>query len=168
MTAHLVYRYYAHDDTLLYIGVTNAGLRRAIQHMHDKSWFPQVVHSTFEHFTNRSSAEAREKEAIRAEHPLYNVVYNVPPVNPHIPVRMKIGGVTVMLLAEAARRYGIDRTTLFRQAKKGALGAWQEGKSWFVTDKAMDDYMRDHASGDGRRGRPRKSPPAPPPEGSMP
>jgi predicted site-specific integrase-resolvase len=69
---------------------------------------------------------------------------------------MKIGGVTVMLLAEAARRYGIDRTTLFRQAKKGVLNAWQEGKTWLVTDVAMDDYMRDHAAAEGRRGRPRK------------
>jgi hypothetical protein len=69
---------------------------------------------------------------------------------------MKIGGVTVMLLAEAARRYGIDRTTLFRQAKKGVLGAWQEGKAWFVTDKAMEEYMRDHAAAPGRKGRPRK------------
>lgn len=61
-----------------------------------------------------------------------------------------------MLLAEAARRYGIDRTTLFRQAKKGVLKAWQEGKTWLVTDVAMDDYMRDHAAAEGRRGRPRK------------
>ncbi len=70
--------------------------------------------------------------------------------------RMRIGDVEVITLAEAARRYGIDRTTLFRQAKAGILKAEQSGRSWLVTTLAMDEYMRDHAAAEGRRGRPRK------------
>ncbi len=75
--------------------------------------------------------------------------------------RMRIGDVEVITLAEAARRYGIDRTTLFRQAKAGILKAEQSGRSWLVTTLAMDEYVRDHAAAEGRRGRPRK-PSAPP------
>lgn len=69
---------------------------------------------------------------------------------------MKIGDVEVLPLPEAARRYGIDRTTLFRQAQKGVLKAELVGKTWLVTTHAMDEYMRDHAAGEGKRGRPRK------------
>jgi excisionase family DNA binding protein len=69
---------------------------------------------------------------------------------------MKIGDTEVLPLPEAARRYGIDRTTLFRQAQKGVLKAELVGKTWLVTTQAMDDYMRDHAAAEGRRGRPRK------------
>jgi excisionase family DNA binding protein len=69
---------------------------------------------------------------------------------------MKVGKVEVITLSEAARRYGIDRTALFRQAQKGVLKAEQSGKSWLVRTDDMDKYVRDHSSGEGRRGRPRK------------
>ena len=69
---------------------------------------------------------------------------------------MKIGDVEVIPLPEAARRYGVDRTTLFRQAQKGVLNAELIGNAWLVTTKAMDEYMEKHAARPGRKGRPRK------------
>lgn len=66
---------------------------------------------------------------------------------------MEVGGIQVITLAEAARRYGIDRTTLFRQAKAGVLRAEQSGRSWLVTTGEMERYMREHAGKPGRKRR---------------
>lgn len=71
-----LYRFYDAEDTLLYVGITEAGAMRWNQHRKSKHWWPEVVSSTVEHFTTRAEALEAERQAIIAEQPLHNVVHN--------------------------------------------------------------------------------------------
>lgn len=68
-----VYRLYACDGTLLYIGVTNDPLRRWKQHAATKSWWTEVDHIVLIPFGSATSARYMERQIIRSESPLYNV-----------------------------------------------------------------------------------------------
>lgn len=66
---------------------------------------------------------------------------------------MRIEGVALLPLREAAQRIGVSRTTLQKQARKGVLRAVLIGNQWLVTVEEIDRYAREHK---GRSGRPRK------------
>lgn len=74
-----LYRLYAADGTLLYVGITDRDWRRMAEHEADKPWWAQVASATFEHHLTRDLAEQAETAAILAEHPVYNVRGNVSP-----------------------------------------------------------------------------------------
>lgn len=74
---HDIYRMRDLSGRLLYIGVTNGGLRRFMEHAKDKTWWREVTTIDIEHVhCSRSVIETIEREAIQAERPLYNVVHN--------------------------------------------------------------------------------------------
>jgi predicted GIY-YIG superfamily endonuclease len=88
---HDIYRMRDLSGRLLYVGVTNGGLRRFMEHAKDKTWWREVATIDIEHVhCTRPVIEAMEREAIQLERPLYNVTHNVsraelpppPPVNP--------------------------------------------------------------------------------------
>lgn len=70
-----LYRLYARDGSLLYIGIADSATRRFSQHARQKVWWPEVANITLETHPNRQAAENAEREAIRSEHPLHNVVH---------------------------------------------------------------------------------------------
>lgn len=74
-----VYRLFADDDALLYVGVTNNVVRRRGQHRKDKPWWPQVTRQTVEWHPDRATAEAAETTAIQAERPVHNIRAALPP-----------------------------------------------------------------------------------------
>lgn len=75
---HDIYRMRDLSGRLLYIGVTNGGLRRFMEHAKDKTWWREVAQIDVEHVhCSRPVIESIEREAIRSERPLYNVVHNV-------------------------------------------------------------------------------------------
>jgi hypothetical protein len=73
---HTLYRFYAADGSLLYIGITNSIPTRFRDHDHDKPWYGEAVKVTLEHHPDRDTVLVAEKEAIIAERPRYNVQHN--------------------------------------------------------------------------------------------
>ncbi len=74
-----LYRFWASDGTLLYIGITLKPNARWKQHMKDKPWWSEVAGITVEQYPTREAVEAAEREAIRTQGPKYNVTHNTHP-----------------------------------------------------------------------------------------
>lgn len=68
----ILYRLFAADDTLLYVGVTSDCDKRLAQHAESKRWWPDVARATTEEYANRRLAFDAEHAVIRSELPLYN------------------------------------------------------------------------------------------------
>lgn len=75
-TPTTLYRLFAADGTLLYVGIAGNPGRRWEQHAGLKPWWGDVARTTLEHFPSRVQAAEAELKAIRAERPRYNVVGN--------------------------------------------------------------------------------------------
>jgi len=67
-----LYRAFADDGALLYIGVSADPEVRYTQHAGDKPWWPEVAAKTTEWFETRALALAAETAAIKTELPRYN------------------------------------------------------------------------------------------------
>ena len=76
-----LYRHYDADGRLLYVGITKDLEHRTAAHGKASSWtdFVDVARSKFTKFPSRKKAKAAEKDAIRAELPLFNVSHNEHP-----------------------------------------------------------------------------------------
>ena len=70
---HYVYRVYAEDETLIYIGSTNNVATRISDHAGNADWFHLAHRVDIETHATRSGARAAEKAAVLAERPLGNV-----------------------------------------------------------------------------------------------
>ena len=73
MTRPCVYRFFAADGTLLYIGCTVRGDQRIDKHRYSTPWFEQAANITLEHFGSWLAASHAEAAAIITESPKYNV-----------------------------------------------------------------------------------------------
>jgi predicted GIY-YIG superfamily endonuclease len=73
---HALYRLFAHDDALLYVGITCDVGSRWKRHSDDKPWWSELSRTTVQHYPNRSTALEAERTAIQNEHPKYNVQHN--------------------------------------------------------------------------------------------
>lgn len=71
-----LYRHFASDGTLLYVGISLSWPARTKQHAHGSRWFEQVAKVDIERFPNREAALEAEREAIKREKPKFNVVHN--------------------------------------------------------------------------------------------
>lgn len=76
MTDHVLYRMFAADDALLYVGITLRPVDRLRHHSKDKQWWSEVATIRLESFPSRESLEAAERTAIADESPRYNVALN--------------------------------------------------------------------------------------------
>jgi predicted GIY-YIG superfamily endonuclease len=74
ITLTFLYRLYDGDGTLLYIGITRDPNGRFAAHAADKPWWDQVVRHSLEEVA-APTASIVERDAIRAEHPRYNVAH---------------------------------------------------------------------------------------------
>jgi len=71
-----LYRFYDADERLLYVGISLSAIGRAAQHRSEKNWWCDVARMHVEHLPTRSTAMHAEREAIRSERPIHNVVHN--------------------------------------------------------------------------------------------
>lgn len=71
-----VYRAFAADAILLYVGVADNFGGRWTTHAATKPWWPEAVRLTVDWYPSRPEAEAAEAAAIHAEHPVHNVTHN--------------------------------------------------------------------------------------------
>ncbi|MFJ3812253.1 GIY-YIG nuclease family protein [Streptomyces sp. NPDC090073] len=75
-TRTALYRLRDASNRLLYVGVSEAPLRRWAEHSKDKPWWPLVTALTLQWFGTRTKALIAEAHAIRTERPLHNVAHN--------------------------------------------------------------------------------------------
>lgn len=71
-TPTFVYRYWAADGTLLYVGMTSALDMRDSGHRTASPWYGEVARRTHTEYADRPTAAAAEAAAITTERPLYN------------------------------------------------------------------------------------------------
>ena len=71
-----LYRFFATDGFLLYIGVTQRTPERWARHAYDKPWWREVATITLAQFATRGEAEQAERRAIAIEQPLHNHAHN--------------------------------------------------------------------------------------------
>ncbi len=76
LSPQTLYRFYAADEVLLYIGITNDAGTRWRDHAKLKGWWREVATIKVEHFDTRADVEAAERAAIRAERPVHNIAHN--------------------------------------------------------------------------------------------
>lgn len=67
-----LYRLFDQYGALLYVGISTQPETRWSQHASDKPWWSLVQHRKVEWHPDRATAETAEREAVRAEMPLYN------------------------------------------------------------------------------------------------
>lgn len=73
---HSLYRLFAADGSLLYIGITSDLGARWTSHNRTQPWWREVSAATLEHFDSRSAASDAEVVAIKAERPRHNRAHN--------------------------------------------------------------------------------------------
>ncbi|MGK9463973.1 GIY-YIG nuclease family protein [Streptomyces sp. G6] len=98
-----VYRLYARDGRLLYVGMTNNPDVRFAYHALTKRWWQQVEGQSVEWHTNRSAARQAEAEAIKAERPVHNAMHAAAGPN-DVPLREVRGRLNAIV--EGARDRG--------------------------------------------------------------
>lgn len=68
-----VYRLFAKDGTLLYVGVTAHVNLRMYNHKAEKHWWPLVARKTVKWYDSRADALKAEAAAIAGEFPVHNI-----------------------------------------------------------------------------------------------
>lgn len=71
-----LYRHYDKEYCLLYVGQTMSPKQRKGSHSRDKSWWREVMLTTYQWFEDRAQVLAAEREAIENEIPLFNNRFN--------------------------------------------------------------------------------------------
>lgn len=95
-----LYRLYADDGTLLYVGITrNIGMR-FLHHRGNKPWWPEVARWTMAWYPSRREASAAELAAIASERPVHNVL-GATPKQPRAPRPKKV---PYMLMPRSPRK----------------------------------------------------------------
>lgn len=70
-----LYRYYDHHGRLIYVGISKSAVMRAMQHERTAHWWDAWVSMTRQRFPDRHAALAAERDAIRTERPLFNIMH---------------------------------------------------------------------------------------------
>lgn len=71
-----LYRHYAKDGTLLYVGVSLSAAERLHQHMTKSPWAREIDTIKVQTFSDKAEALDAEKKAIILERPLWNDQFN--------------------------------------------------------------------------------------------
>jgi hypothetical protein len=71
-----LYRHFAADGSLLYVGISLSWPARTKAHANSARWFDQVARVEIEQFPTRAAALEAERAAIKLERPKFNVIHN--------------------------------------------------------------------------------------------
>jgi len=71
-----LYRHYDQQENLLYVGISLAAMNRLATHERNANWFSKITRVDMERFSDRKQALIAEKEAIKSENPLHNIIHN--------------------------------------------------------------------------------------------
>lgn len=70
-----LYRYYDANSQLLYVGISLSTLARATQHRSSSGWWTLIARMERTVYANRRIALQAEREAIKTENPIYNIIH---------------------------------------------------------------------------------------------
>lgn len=73
---HILYRLFTAHGALLYVGITDRGPQRWVEHARSKAWWHTVARFEIRRYPTREAVAAAEKAAIIAERPVWNLVHN--------------------------------------------------------------------------------------------
>jgi predicted GIY-YIG superfamily endonuclease len=136
-----VYRLWAEDGTLLYIGSAYDPEERCKAH-HKRPWWPMVHTRTEKWYGDRWAAWAAEMEQIRREEPPHNVMGTsryVAPDTPGMRRRNELSGIRARALRDAdrirrevwqAERYRLTERERFRLADLAYIGVLDACGAW--------------------------------------
>ena len=130
MNRHHLYRHFAADGTLLYIGISHNAFKRWDGHQYNP-WYDEIAWMTIERFDSREAATNAERLAIIAEHPKHNiqVLQLIPraqsrsePVNP-------AQGMTSLQFAAALKELGFTRSfaAYLLEQSRSTISRWVQG-----------------------------------------
>lgn len=71
-----LYRHFAADGSLLYVGISMSWPTRTKAHVRDSRWFDLVARVEIERFPTREDALEAERVAIKTERPQFNIIHN--------------------------------------------------------------------------------------------
>lgn len=71
-----LYRHFDAAGNLLYVGISKRFHVRLDEHVIGSRWSDMIATATVEHFDTRESALDAERNAIKAEKPIYNIAHN--------------------------------------------------------------------------------------------
>lgn len=71
-----LYRHFNHEGELLYVGISLSAAERLRQHLDGSCWRYEIARMDISWFDSRSSALMAEKEAIKSELPIFNVMHS--------------------------------------------------------------------------------------------
>jgi excinuclease UvrABC nuclease subunit len=75
--APTLYRHFNATGELLYVGRTiRPVLQRQHEHLKTKKWWNEVTLTNYERFSTVEELKTAELDAIRSEHPRYNLTHN--------------------------------------------------------------------------------------------
>jgi transcriptional regulator with XRE-family HTH domain len=77
MTRAAVYRHFAADGTLLYVGASHDPTRRLYEHKCRTDWAGEVARTIVDWFDSREAALEAERKAIRSERPAHNLTKDI-------------------------------------------------------------------------------------------
>lgn len=141
-----LYRLYDADGQLLYIGVAYDPQQRWYSHANTAPWWPRVARREVTWYPHRPAAEDAERDAIRAEAPMFNVAWAT-----HEPIRLPakpkqrhaVSEETRAALSAAADTY--VRAPI--QLKEAILEASDGGKSVAEITRAIEHtYTADYVA----------------------
>lgn len=76
-----LYRHFSSEGALLYVGISLSWPARTKAHVKGSRWFDNVARVEIERFPSRQAALDAEREAIKSEHPQFNIIHNRNTVN---------------------------------------------------------------------------------------
>jgi predicted GIY-YIG superfamily endonuclease len=137
-----LYRHYAEDGTLLYVGISVNAFKRLIDHKMHSAWFAQIETVKIKRYPTRMAAIQAETEAIQNEKPLYNIRKKLPDITEYDELKSEffdssikraregLYSETIKLkpvysLEEAGKMLDMSASSVVDLIKKGLLSAFQ-------------------------------------------
>jgi hypothetical protein len=71
-----LYRHFDSDGVLLYVGISLSAVLRLSQHKERAVWRDRIARVEVVSYPTRDEAKVAEAEAIKSEHPRYNIVHS--------------------------------------------------------------------------------------------
>lgn len=145
-----LYRHFDADGSLLYVGISLSWPERTKAHAQKSRWFSHVAEVKIERFPTRQEALDAEREAIRREHPKFNIVHNRRPVvrrNPHASKWVVAESREELQRRLAPQKRRLEKNLAFKE-KMDALAkerGWQGPLKHWIDSPILD--VGDHADG---------------------
>jgi predicted GIY-YIG superfamily endonuclease len=142
-----LYRHYDKSNNLLYVGISLSHLQRLGQHSTNSHWFTKISNVTVKHFDTRQEAIEAERNAIRSEKPLHNIMHinYQEEENLSIPVAKRVLGAKEDMLTRI-----VNIELLYESSKLAPMLHMQHKELKAIIDAGELSYMWCHGTNCGQ------------------